>query len=125
MTLRVMLTYNRKIYFHAAKPKDVFNGGTRNVPQITFLNFEKLNRKNFIRFSSIPLDLKYKLCSLIHSKTSLKFGCNSPFYTNIDNGLWDIATVTMQWWNPERCTQFCVFFNFAPRCLVLRQVLSS
>ena len=38
---------------------------------------------------------------LYQSKTLLEFGYNSLFYTHIDNGLWDIATVTMQYWNPE------------------------
>ena len=35
------------------------------------------------------------------SKTLLEFGYNLLFYTRKDNGLWDIATVTMQCWNPE------------------------
>ena len=38
---------------------------------------------------------------LYQSKTLLEFGYNSLFYTHIDNGLWDIATVTMQYWNTE------------------------
>ena len=38
---------------------------------------------------------------LYQSKTLLEFCYNALFYTHIDNGLWDIATVTMQYWNPE------------------------
>ena len=60
--------------------KYVFPRGTSIVPQITFLNVEKLNRIGFIRIST-ALDLL--------------------FYTNIDNGFWDIATVTVQCRNPE------------------------
>ena len=63
----------------------------------------------------------------LHGETSLEFGCNSLFCTNIDNGLWDIATVTVQSCNGGTLNDAhnSVFsFNFAPRCLVLRQVLS-
>ena len=56
---------------------------------LNFLNVEKLNRLGFIRFSSTAQDLKYRLCSII-AKTPFEIGCNSLFYTNIDNGFWDI-----------------------------------
>ena len=63
--------------------------GTRNVPQITFLSSEKLNRKGFIRVSSIELDLKYRLYVLSYRKIPLELGCNALFYTNICNGWWN------------------------------------
>ena len=44
---------------------------------------------------------------LYQNKTLLECGYNSLFYTHIDNGLWDIATVTMQYWNPEFDTKSC------------------
>ena len=44
-----------------------------------------------MRFSTITLDLKNRLCSNI-AKATFDFGCNCLFYTNTDNGLWDIAT---------------------------------
>ena len=36
---------------HFMQTKDVFPRGTRNVPQIIFLNVEKLNRIDFITVS--------------------------------------------------------------------------
>ena len=38
--------------------KSAFPTGTSNVAQIAFLNVEKLNQIDFIRVSSIALDLK-------------------------------------------------------------------
>ena len=73
---------------------------TRSVPQITFLNVEKLSRIGFIRvfFSCTRFEEKFMFYL---SKTPIKFGSNSLFNTNIDNGLWDMTTVTMQFRIPE------------------------
>ena len=49
---------------HFMQTKDVFPRGTRNVPQITVLNVEKLNQLGFITVSSIALDVKYRLYSI-------------------------------------------------------------
>ena len=75
--------------------KDVFPKGTRNVPQITYLNVQKLNRIGFVRDSSITLDLKYSLRSMTAKRHSNSAAIRF-FYANIDNGMWGIATVTMQ-----------------------------
>ena len=49
---------------HFMQTKDVFPRGTRNVPQITVLNVEKLNQLGFITVSSIAQDVKYRLYSI-------------------------------------------------------------
>ena len=49
---------------HFMQTKDVFPRGTRNVPQTTVLNVEKLNQLGFITVSSIALDVKYRLYSI-------------------------------------------------------------
>ena len=49
---------------HFMQTKDVFPRGTRNVPQITVLNVEKLNQLGFITVSSIALDVKYRSYSI-------------------------------------------------------------
>ena len=58
-------------------------------------------RLSLIRFSLIALDLKDILCSF--SKTPFEFGCNSLFYTNIDNGLVEMALVIC----PENIVSKC------------------
>ena len=60
---QLMVPFSNEHFMHI---KYVFPRGTRNVPLVTFLNVEKLNRIGFIslRVSSIILDLKYRLCSI-------------------------------------------------------------
>ena len=60
-TQKLIVPLNNK---HFMQTKDVFPRGTRNVPQITVLNVEKLNQLGFITVSSIALDVKYRLYSI-------------------------------------------------------------
>ena len=47
-----------------------------------------------------------------HSKTLLEFGCNSLFYTNLNNGFWDyLATLTMQCQIPELVITDIILFQ--------------
>ena len=90
---------------HFMQTNDVFPRRIKNVPQITLLNVKRSNRIGFIKVFSITLDLKYGLCSII-AKPALEFGCNSLFCTNINNGLKEIARLTIQCQNPD-IKRFC------------------
>ena len=58
---------------------------------------------------------------LYQSKTLLEFDYNSLFYTHIDNGLWDIATVTMQYWKPESRDKSRYLYTAKNHFLILRK----